>query len=100
MSEALGQVTILDGNTFVVSDAAGDIEASPADPTGLFAYDTRFLSHWVLTMNGERLHALSVDDVQYFEARHFIVPGEARVYVDAKLSVCGSEPCATGSRSS
>ena len=87
MSEALGQVTILDGNTFVVSDAAGDIEASPADPTGLFAYDTRFLSHWVLTMNGERLHALSVDDVQYFEARHFIVPGEARVYVDAKLSV-------------
>jgi glycogen debranching enzyme len=87
MSEALGQVTILDGNTFVVSDAAGDIEASPTDPTGLFAYDTRFLSHWVLTLNGQRLHALSVDDVMFFEARHFIVPGEAAVYVDAKLSV-------------
>ena len=87
MSEALGQVTILDGNTFVVSDAAGDIEASPTDPTGLFLYDTRFLSHWVLTINDERLHALSVDDVDYFEARYFIVPGEATVYMDAKLSV-------------
>jgi hypothetical protein len=49
VSEALGQVTILDGNTFVVSDAAGDIEASPVDATDLFVYDTRFLSQWVLT---------------------------------------------------
>ena len=40
-------VKILDGNTFVVSDARGDIEASLTDPTGLFSYDTRFLSKWV-----------------------------------------------------
>jgi hypothetical protein len=59
-------VTILDGNTLVVSDASGDIEASPNEPSGLFAYDTRFLSTWLLTVNGERLHALSVDDVQYY----------------------------------
>jgi long-chain acyl-CoA synthetase len=37
-------VKILDGNTFVVSDARGDIEASPSDPMGLFSFDTRFLS--------------------------------------------------------
>ena len=36
-------VKILDGNTFVVSDARGDIEASPTDPMGLFSFDTRFL---------------------------------------------------------
>ena len=36
-------VTILDGNTFVVSDERGDIEASLTDPTGLFSFDTRFL---------------------------------------------------------
>ena len=68
-------VNILDGNTFVVSDAQGDIEASPTDPTGLFSFDTRFLSKWVLTINGERLNALSVDDLQYFETRFFLVPG-------------------------
>ena len=82
-----GLVKILDGNTFVVSDANGDIEASLTDPTGLFSFDTRFLSKWVLTVNGERLGSLSVDDLQYYEARFFLVPGTGTVYIDAKLSV-------------
>ena len=82
-----GLVQILDGNTFVVSDSAGDMEASLTDPTGLFSYDTRFLSKWVLTLNGEKLNPLSIDDLQYFETRFFLVPGTGTVYVDAKLSV-------------
>jgi glycogen debranching enzyme len=81
------QVKILDGNTFVVSDESGDIEASYNDPGGLFSYDTRFLSTWVLTVNGERLTPLSVDDMQYFETRFFLVPGTGTVYSDAGLSV-------------
>ena len=83
----MNEVKILDGNTFVVSDDRGDIEASPVDATGLFSFDTRFLSRWVLTVNGERLNALSVDDLQYFETRFFLVPGMGTVYIDAKLSV-------------
>src|SRR5262249_12324927 len=82
-----GTVKILDGNTFVVSDETGDIEASPTDPTGLFSYDTRFLSTWVLTINGERLSALSVDDLQYFETRFFLIPGVGQIYINVKLSV-------------
>jgi glycogen debranching enzyme len=82
-----GEVKILDGNTFVVSDDRGDIEASPTDAAGLFSFDTRFLSRWVLSLNGERLGALSVDDLQYFETRFFLVPGTGTVYIDAKLSV-------------
>ncbi len=80
-------VKILDGNTFVVSDDNGDIEASLTDPTGLFSFDTRFLSKWVLTIDGERLNPLSTDDLHYFETRFFLVPGTGTVYVDAKLSV-------------
>ena len=80
-------VRILDGNTFVVSDERGDIEASKTDPTGLFSYDTRFLSTWVLTINDLRLNALSTDDLQYFEARFFLVPATGTVYIDPKLSV-------------
>jgi glycogen debranching enzyme len=91
-----GLVNILDGNTFVVSDSAGDIEASLTDPTGLFAFDTRFLSKWVLTINGQRMNALSVDDLQYFEARFFLVPGTGTVYVDAKLSVIRRRAVANG----
>jgi glycogen debranching enzyme len=82
-----GLVKILDGNTFVVSDERGDIEASRTDPTGLFSFDTRFLSKWVLTVNGERLNALSTDDLQYFETRFFLVPGTGTVYVDSEMSV-------------
>jgi glycogen debranching enzyme len=82
-----GVVKILDGNTFVVSDRSGDIEASASDPTGLFSFDTRFLSKWILTVDGHRLNALSTDDLNYFEAHFFLVPGTGTVYVDSKLSV-------------
>src|SRR4051794_17592165 len=80
-------VKILNGNTFVVSDVRGDVEARPSDPTGLFSFDTRFLSKWVLTVNGDRLTSLSTDDLQYYEARFFLVPGVGSVYVNATLSV-------------
>jgi glycogen debranching enzyme len=93
-----GLVSILDGNTFVVSDSRGDIEASSTDPTGLFAYDTRFLSRWVLTVNGQRLTPLSTDDLQYFETRFFLVPGTGTVYVDSKLSVIRRRAVGNGFR--
>jgi glycogen debranching enzyme len=91
-------VKILDGNTFVVSDARGDIEATPDDASGLFAYDTRFLSKWVLTADGERLNALSTDDLNYFETRYFLVPGTGTVYVDSKLSVIRRRAVSNGFR--
>jgi glycogen debranching enzyme len=89
-------VQILEGNTFVVSDRNGDIDASPIDATGLFSFDTRFLSKWVLTIGGERLNALSTDDLQYFETRFFLVPGTGTVYIDAKLSVIRQRIVADG----
>jgi glycogen debranching enzyme len=91
-------VQIIDGNTFVVSDRRGDIDASPTDATGLFAADTRHLSKWVLTLDGERVTSLSVDDLQYFEARFFLVPGTASVYIDAKVSVLRSRAVTGGFR--
>jgi glycogen debranching enzyme len=85
MSEAV--VKILDGNTFVVSATNGDIEAGSHDPNGMFSYDTRFLSHWVLTVNGQRLSTLSVDDIHYFESRYFLVPSTGTIYTDAKTAI-------------
>ncbi|MEH1056273.1 glycogen debranching N-terminal domain-containing protein [Micromonospora sp. CPCC 206171] len=80
-------VSILDGNTFIVCDRRGDIEPSFDFPTGLFSFDTRFLSTWLLTLDGERLHALSVDDSHSYRTRYFLVPGEPTHYLDAKVSV-------------
>jgi glycogen debranching enzyme len=93
-----GLVHILDGNTFVVSARNGDIEASLSDPTGLFSFDTRFLSKWVLTVNRQRLNALSTDDLNYFETRFFLVAGTGTVYVDAKLSVIRQRAVGNGFR--
>ncbi len=89
-------VQILEGNTFVVSDDRGDIEVSPAEAAGLFSFDTRFLSRWVLTVGGERLTALSTDDLQYFQARFFLVPGISTVYVNATLTVIRQREVADG----
>ncbi len=83
-------ISILDGNTFLVSDRRGDIEPSMDMPTGLFSFDTRFLSTWLLTLDGERLSALSVDDALSYRTRFFLVPGEPTHYVDAKVSVIRS----------
>ena len=63
------------------------MEVDPHAPVGLFSFDTRFLSRWVLTIDGERMHALSRDDMTYFETRFVLVPGAASHYVDADVSV-------------
>jgi glycogen debranching enzyme len=62
-------LTILEGSTFCVSDERGDI----AEPVmGLFASDTRFLSRWVLTINGASPLTLSSDKVDYFSAAFYL----------------------------
>jgi len=84
------QVSILDGGTFVVSDQRGNIEHSVNRPLGLFHLDTRFLSEWILTIDGVVPAALSTDDVQYFQAQFFLVPKPAAMYVESTLSIVRS----------
>jgi glycogen debranching enzyme len=91
-------IKIMDGNTFVVSDGRGDINASSTDPSGFFSYDTRFLSRWVLTLDGQPLDVLAVDDVNYFETRFFLVPHTESVYTDARLSVIRRRAAGSGFR--
>ena len=80
-------VKILNGNTFVVSDRRGDIEASPTDPTGLFSFDTRFLSKWVLTVERRASHVAVGRRPAVLRGAVLPRPGIGSVYVDAKLSV-------------
>ena len=83
----MSTVSILDGNTFVVSDHRGDIEASPTDTMGLFLNDTRFLSRWVLTIDGLRPTLLSADDLAYVRVQFFLALATGTIYVDSKLSI-------------
>lgn len=80
-------VSILQGDTFVVSDRRGDVDASPDEPQGLFYQDTRFLSRWRLTIGGRSPRLLSTDDVNYFSAQFFLVPPDGSVYDDSAFSI-------------
>src|SRR5215831_19044998 len=80
-------ISILEGNNFVVSDLRGDIDASPTEALGLFAWDTRFLSRWLLTVDGQRPNVLSTDDLDYFAVQFFLVPGTGTIYIDADQSI-------------
>jgi glycogen debranching enzyme len=84
---ATDTVSILSGNTFVVSDGRGDMDATPLANHGLFTNDTRFLSRWILTVNGMRPATLSKDDLAYYKVQFFLALTTGTVYVDSKLSI-------------
>jgi glycogen debranching enzyme len=64
-----GQLRILEGATFCICDDVGDLLRKGE---GLFSDDTRFLSRFRLTVNGERPLLLSSDKIEYFSAAFFM----------------------------
>jgi glycogen debranching enzyme len=89
-------ISILDGNHFVVSDRQGDLEATPSVNHGLFLNDTRYLSRWVLTINGQQPKVLSIDDTAYYCVRFFMALATGAVYIDSHLSVIRSRSVGDG----
>lgn len=51
--------TLKDGDTFAVFDHNGDAIAGPGSPEGIYNNDTRYLSHFYLTVDGARPMLLS-----------------------------------------
>ncbi len=62
-------LTILEGSTFCICDARGDICEATG---GFFADDTRYLSLFRLTINGEPPLLLSSRKVEYFSAAFYL----------------------------
>jgi glycogen debranching enzyme len=63
-------LTILEGSTFCICDEKGDVGVH--EPSGFFTRDTRFLSVYQLTLNGERPLMLSSGKVDYFSAAFYL----------------------------
>ena len=55
-------LTVLEGNSFLVADDQGDVSGGSQ---GLYYNDTRYLSRWQLTLNGERPQLLSSNTVDF-----------------------------------
>jgi glycogen debranching enzyme len=81
------QISILEGTTFVVSDAQGDIAPSRDRPLGLFHRDMRHLSRWQVRLNGRELAPLSAVATAHSEALFFLVEPTGTVYRDPDVSV-------------
>jgi glycogen debranching enzyme len=64
------ELRILEGSTFCICDELGDVGAQ--ETSGFFAWDTRFLSHMRLKVNGARPLLLSSDKVDYFSAAFYL----------------------------
>jgi glycogen debranching enzyme len=62
-------LTILEGSTFCICDERGDIRGATG---GFFTQDTRFLSLFRLTVNGETPLLLSSGKVEYFSAAFYL----------------------------
>ena len=67
-------LSVLDGNTFVVSDKLGDVRADTERDHGFFSEDTRFVSQWSLRINGAPLDLLGMDQDAHFAVQLFLAP--------------------------
>ena len=67
-------VSLVEGSTFTISDASGDI--TPHGPQGLFHRDTRFLSRLQLLVNGGQPESLAARRIDAYSARFVLrLPG-------------------------
>ncbi len=63
-------LTINQGSTFVMTDDAGEIRGS--GPHGIFAQDTRFVSHYALYANGDPWRPVTSSPIAYNAARIYL----------------------------
>lgn len=59
-------VTLVEGSCFCISLSNGDMH--PEHPHGPFVQDTRILSGWTLTLNGQGLEALVAETKEPYRA--------------------------------
>jgi glycogen debranching enzyme len=77
---------VLDGSTFFVSRASGDLE--PGDTAdGFFREDMRHLSTWQLLVEGAPIRVLTSRTVDYYSATIFGTLGSARVGENPPVSI-------------
>ncbi|MCX2748047.1 amylo-alpha-1,6-glucosidase [Arthrobacter sp. MI7-26] len=80
-----GAVTLVEGSSFCISLANGDIH--PEHPHGLFVLDTRIMSGWNLTINGQPLEPLAAETKEPYRALFASRVARTDGYSDSPLLV-------------
>lgn len=90
------EVSVLQADTFMVSDRRGDVDPMMEGLGGLFYRDMRHLSHWQLRLNGRALRVLSADTLEYDEAVFFLVEPDGSSHCTPSVSVIRRRQVAVG----
>ncbi|MDP9999473.1 amylo-alpha-1,6-glucosidase [Pseudarthrobacter sulfonivorans] len=80
-----GTVTLVEGSSFCISSANGDIH--PERPHGVFHEDTRILSRWNLSINGQALEPLTASEKEPHRALFIGRVPRSDGYADSPLIV-------------
>src|SRR5881397_824617 len=80
-----GSVTLVEGSSFCISSANGDIH--PEHPHGVFHEDTRILSRWNLTVNGQPREPLTAETKEPYRALFIGRVPRSDGYADSPLIV-------------
>ncbi|TLM86267.1 amylo-alpha-1,6-glucosidase [Pseudarthrobacter sp. NamE2] len=80
-----GSVTLVQGSSFCISLQNGDIHSDL--PHGLFVQDTRVLSGWSLTVNGQPLEPLAAETKEPYRELFAGRPSRSEGYADSPLIV-------------
>jgi hypothetical protein len=65
-TRADGSVTLVDGSAFCLCATTGDLRGQ--EPLGVFFQDTRILTHWDLTVDGQQPDPLAVQVPEPYRA--------------------------------
>ncbi|MCA4134561.1 glycogen debranching N-terminal domain-containing protein [Arthrobacter sp. M4] len=80
-----GTITLVEGSSFCISSSNGDIH--PELPHGAFHRDTRILSRWNLTINGQPMEALAAETKEPYRAFFVSRVPRSDGYADSPLIV-------------
>ncbi|WP_017198310.1 glycogen debranching N-terminal domain-containing protein [Arthrobacter sp. M2012083] len=80
-----GSVTLVEGTSFCISSPNGDIREGT--PQGIFLHDTRMVSSWSLTIDGQSLEALASEMQEPYRALFVGRVNRADGYADSPLIV-------------
>ena len=80
-----GAITLVEGSSFCISLPNGDIQ--PELPHGVFFQDTRILSRWSLTVNGQVLEPLAAETKEPYRALFAGRVARSDGYADSPLLV-------------
>ena len=78
-------LAVIDGSTYFISTENGDVEVKGAE--GFFHTDMRHLSTWRLLVDGEPVHVLSSECVDYYSARIYGTLAEAGPGTNPPISI-------------